>query len=476
MKTLLVVDDHPIVLEGLHSVLTRKGFKVIKASSAEQALSLAEHVESIDMFVIDLSLSKGNDGLQLISDIRDLGVRKPTIIYTMHEELWNIAHLLKVDVEGIVLKGDNIAELLLAIDTVSNGRKFRSESFDRKRQETLMTSGLLSSIDIEVLRRIANGTGNKEIATQLNISEKTVEYHRSNILKKLCSKTMTEATRRAISLGIIYLMFLLVTPLRSFAATPEPQPVDLGLSVLWADHNLGAESPQEAGGYYAFAETETKETYNWNTYTHCDNDMFKCYDLGIDNISGTNYDAAHVYLGNGWRMPTQKEAAELLAACTCQIVTIDDKTYAHLSAPNGNYILLSICGYRNGNRVLYDNWDGTYYVSDFEYEEMTEDGIIYSLLSPNYFAITPEQIAPSMVGSPQLGMNIRPVKDKSDLSAIENIPADPAAGGSTRVFTLDGIELQPIPAGSTSLPASLPAGIYIIVRPDGTSDKIIKSN
>lgn len=476
MKTLLVVDDHPIVLEGLHSVLTRKGFKVIKASSAEIAISLAEHVDSIDMFVIDLSLTKGNDGLQLISDIRALGVRKPTIIYTMHEELWNIAQLIKTDVEGIVLKGDNIAELLLAIDTVSNGSTYRSESFDRKRQETMMTNGLLSSIDIEVLRRIADGTGSKEIASEMNISEKTVEYHRSNILKKLCCKTMTEATKRAISLGLIYLLIMLITPQYSFATAPEPQPVDLGLSVLWADRNLGAGSPHEAGGYYAFAETETKETYNWETYIHCDDNMFKCHDLGVDDISRTNYDAAHVSLGNGWRMPTQKEAAEMLSSCVCQLVTVDDMPCARITATNGNSILLPLCGYRNGNLLKYSGKDGVYYVSNFDLEIEVNDGITYSLISPTYYALTATEILPSLVGSAHLGMSIRPVKDKSDLSAIDNTPADPAADGTTRIFTIDGIELQPIPAGSTSLPASLPAGIYIIVRPDGTTGKLLKNN
>lgn len=66
MKTLLVVDDHPIVLEGIQSVLSRKGFKVMKASTGTQALAIAGEVDNIDIFVIDLTLVEGADGLTQI--------------------------------------------------------------------------------------------------------------------------------------------------------------------------------------------------------------------------------------------------------------------------------------------------------------------------------------------------------------------------------------------------------------------------
>ncbi|MDE6122923.1 MAG: response regulator, partial [Duncaniella dubosii] len=94
MKTLLVVDDHPIVLEGIESVLSRQGYKILKATSASEAMTIAGHVEGIDMFVIDLSLSDNTDGLTLAETLREKGIDRPVVIYTMHEELWNISLLM----------------------------------------------------------------------------------------------------------------------------------------------------------------------------------------------------------------------------------------------------------------------------------------------------------------------------------------------------------------------------------------------
>jgi hypothetical protein len=203
MKTLLVVDDHPIVLEGIQSVLSRHGYKVVKATTPQQALSLAENLPQIDIFVIDLSLNEGFDGLELIREIREKGIQKPAIVYTMHEELWNISTIMKADVEGIVLKGDNVNELLLAVEEVADGHRYISRSFEKRRSEVLNTKGILSEKDIEVIRRIAAGESTKDISRAMFLSEKAVEYHWGNILRKLCAKTISEATTRAIRLGIV---------------------------------------------------------------------------------------------------------------------------------------------------------------------------------------------------------------------------------------------------------------------------------
>ncbi|MDE5643865.1 MAG: response regulator transcription factor [Muribaculaceae bacterium] len=210
MKTVLAIDDHPIVLEGLKSVLSERKYKVEKADSAQAAMEICKARPDIDLVVCDLSLKEGTDGLDLIKAMRESGFIKPTIVYTMHEELWNIASLLKADVEGIVLKGDDVSELVFAIDRVAQGKTYRSAAFDERRTEALNTDGILSSIDIEVLRRLSKGEHNRDISAAMCLSEKSIEYHRSNILKKLCAKTMAEATRRAIRLGIITVMCIMI--------------------------------------------------------------------------------------------------------------------------------------------------------------------------------------------------------------------------------------------------------------------------
>lgn len=311
---LLIVDDHPIVLEGMESVFSREGHKVVKATTSASALSLATHIPDIDIFVIDLSLVEGTDGLTLVHDLRRAGIKKPVIVYTMHEELWNISMLLKTDVEGIVLKGDNINELVSAVGQVAKGRKYRSRSFSKCSEEVSKTKGILSEKDIDVLRRLSKGESNKQISEAMYMSEKSIEYHRSNILRKMCARTMTEAVQRSIKLGIICLSALFSVP--AVAEDPQvtvPTTVDMGLSVMWADRNLGATEILERGNCYAFAEVAPKEVYDWSTYRYCDNAfLLTQHDLGVDCICGTEYDAAHVTLGDGWRLPTLEESRELV--------------------------------------------------------------------------------------------------------------------------------------------------------------------
>lgn len=97
----------------------------------------------------------------------------------------------------------------------------------------------------------------------------------------------------------------------------HPHAIDLGLpsGTMWACCNMGAKSPTEYGGYYAWGETEEKNYYGWNTYAYCDGSQATCHNIGSD-IAGTQYDVAHVKWGSTWRMPTIEQFEELNTACT----------------------------------------------------------------------------------------------------------------------------------------------------------------
>lgn len=84
--------------------------------------------------------------------------------------------------------------------------------------------------------------------------------------------------------------------------------VDMGLGVKWASHNVGATSPEQSGGYFAWGETEEKSNYTFDAYSDPD---YKLQNI----ISGTQYDVAHVKLGGAWRMPMTAEITELLERC-----------------------------------------------------------------------------------------------------------------------------------------------------------------
>lgn len=152
--------------------------------------------------------------------------------------------------------------------------------------------------------------------------------------------------------------------------------VDLGLSVMWASCNVGAESPEGYGGYYAWGETEEKSNYTALTYKYylgdLDGDGYyydsnEYQNIG-SNISGTSYDVAHVKWGGSWRMPTLSEIQELCNKCSWEWTTVNGISGQKVTGPNGNSIFLPAAGFRNGTDVYYrgslgNYWSATLYES-----------------------------------------------------------------------------------------------------------------
>ena len=119
--------------------------------------------------------------------------------------------------------------------------------------------------------------------------------------------------------------------------------VDLGLpsGTKWASYNLGASSPEDPGGRYAWGETEEKLVYSSNTYVNYEKSTDKYRNIGND-ISGTVYDAAHVKWGGLWHMPSQAEIEELVSFCTYEWTTHKGVKGGKFIGPNGNSIFLPI--------------------------------------------------------------------------------------------------------------------------------------
>ena len=149
--------------------------------------------------------------------------------------------------------------------------------------------------------------------------------------------------------------------------------VDLGLpsGTKWATCNVGANKPEEYGGYYAWGETEEKENYSWETYKWCngsENTMTKyCIDSDygtVDNktVLDLEDDVAHVKWGGSWRMPTKAELEELRTKCTWQWTTLNGINGYKVTGPNGNSIFFPDAGYRDGSNV-YDSDDCGFYWS-----------------------------------------------------------------------------------------------------------------
>lgn len=139
-------------------------------------------------------------------------------------------------------------------------------------------------------------------------------------------------------------------------------PVDLGLpsGLKWASCNVGAKTPEESGGYYAWGELEEKDEYTLSTYVHSNGTFDSCRDLG-ESISGTKYDVAHVKWGGKWRMPTVDEIQELINECVFRWVTYRGKKCAKFVGPNGKSIYLPAGGYRYGTNVALNGENGVYW-------------------------------------------------------------------------------------------------------------------
>ena len=186
--------------------------------------------------------------------------------------------------------------------------------------------------------------------------------------------------------------------------------VDLGLSVLWAKYNVGATSPEEYGGYYAWGETEEKSSYTYENYKHCtitgyEDDgypIFYYHNIGKD-ISGTSYDVAHVKWGNGARMPRLEEIQELVNNCSWSANTYNGVKGMRITGQNGNSIFLSFAGLRSDECIEERGYDG-YYWSGTDYEEYYY-GYAYCLFfyDADYNLWDEDRCC---------GMSVRPVKDK----------------------------------------------------------------
>ena len=161
------------------------------------------------------------------------------------------------------------------------------------------------------------------------------------------------------------------TTLEEVSATPEY--VDLGLSVKWADRNVGATKPEEYGDYFAWGETAPKEVYEWSTYKWCNGSETTLTKYNTVSSRGTvdnkttlelSDDAARVNWGGSWRMPTEAEQEELRANCTWTWTTQNGVNgYKVTSKSNGNSIFLPAAGYRNDSSLVSAGSYGYYWSS-----------------------------------------------------------------------------------------------------------------
>lgn len=213
MKNLriLIADDHPLVRHGLRSVLeTQKGWTVCgEAEDGRSAVKLGLELKP-DVFLIDVTMPELN-GLDATRQICRERPNAPILILTMHESDQLRVDLLRAGARGCLLKSDSPRQLLAAVEAVASGKSYftnrvsgASGQSDRtSNKPTAETPARLSAREREIVQLLAEGRTNKEIATLLSIAYKTVDAHRTNIMKRLNMHSLAELVRYAVRERII---------------------------------------------------------------------------------------------------------------------------------------------------------------------------------------------------------------------------------------------------------------------------------
>ena len=204
----LIVDDHPVVRQGLVRLIELQGDLCVcgEAANAPEALRAIETLKP-DVAVVDLSLDKDLGGIELIKDIKTQFSQLPVLVLSMHNESVFAERMLRAGAKGYVMKEEAPETMLTAIRRVSDGKIYLSDNMS-----TRILSGLvkgqpardklpaerLSDRELEVLELIGRGLGTSQVAKKLHLSVKTIETHRAHIKEKLQIENASELLQYAI--------------------------------------------------------------------------------------------------------------------------------------------------------------------------------------------------------------------------------------------------------------------------------------
>ena len=207
---ILIVDDHQIVLDGLVSLLqAEKCFDIQTATNGEAGLALTEK-NTFDIFLIDISMPV-MDGIEMSKRLLKARPYSKIIILTTHNDNAIITEMLYMGVAGYVVKNCTKKELLSAIEKVKKGKLFFSDEVHEALREDYKNRAndpdekvlVLTKREKEIIELLAKEYTNDKIAAELNISYRTVETHRKNIMHKTSSHNLAGLLKYFYSSGLL---------------------------------------------------------------------------------------------------------------------------------------------------------------------------------------------------------------------------------------------------------------------------------
>ena len=208
--SVMITDDHSMIREGLKQLLELEGdFEVIaEACDGVECINKLE-VVTPDVLLLDINMPNMN-GLEVLQKLKEMKMKIKVLVLTVHNEVEYLLKAVDIGVSGYLLKDSESAELKKAIIAVVNGENYiqpslipvlNAKMIDRDSDTVKIES--LTKRELEVLKNLSYGMYNKEIAEKLDISERTVKNHISNIFKKIEVTDRTQAAVFAIRNNLI---------------------------------------------------------------------------------------------------------------------------------------------------------------------------------------------------------------------------------------------------------------------------------
>lgn len=208
----MLADDHVLMREGIRQLLEFDGSieVVAEANDGEECIEKLLEIKP-EILLLDINMSKKN-GIEVLKEIKSKNIDVKVLILTVHESIEYLLKAVELGADGYIMKDSESAELKKAISVIMNGESYIQPNLIPALNNRLVARDMdkdkiesLTSRELEVLIQVANGMFNKEIATSLNISERTVKNHISNIFKKIGVFDRTQAAVFAIKNDLIKL-------------------------------------------------------------------------------------------------------------------------------------------------------------------------------------------------------------------------------------------------------------------------------
>ncbi len=206
-KTVFVVDDHPLLRQGLALLINREQDLAVCGEAEEaQAAMMAIAGKQPDILIADISLN-GPDGLDLLKSLRTLYPDLPVLILSMHDESIYAERALRARANGYIMKQEATEKVLVAVRRILGGDIYLSDRMANKLLHQYISGvsadmksqlSALSDRELEVFRLIGEGRGTRQIAEKLHLSIKTVETYQAHIKEKLSLRSGRELVQHAI--------------------------------------------------------------------------------------------------------------------------------------------------------------------------------------------------------------------------------------------------------------------------------------